>query len=108
MKASNTLKIALISLTTIFGASIMTSAASAHAVRNVDGIVKTDAVSKKEARKIVRSYLKSQKNPLYRSLVTSKNSKHNGKWNVSIKSADGLYIATALVNAETGKITFKR
>ncbi len=108
MKASNTIKIALISLTAIFGASIMTSAASAHTVRNIEGTVKTNIVSNKEARKIVSSYLKSHKKPIYRSLVTSKNSKHNGKWNVKIKSADGLYIATALVNAETGKITFKR
>ncbi len=108
MKVTTNIKIALISLATLFGGSLIAATASAETIYNTNPILEKKVNSRKEARKITKVFLKNHKNSKYRRLETGSIQKNGKNWNVTIASTYGLKVATVVVNSETGMARFKK
>ncbi|MBL4802754.1 MAG: hypothetical protein JKY45_12755 [Emcibacter sp.] len=65
-----------------------------------------DKISKYDAKKIMKEYLKSHKS--YKKLRVGTVKKINDKWKISVTSSNKIPVSTAYVDDKTGKITFKR
>lgn len=65
-----------------------------------------DKISKYDAEKIMKEYLKSNK--AYKKFRVGNISKTNNRWKVSVTLANKIPVSTAYVDDKTGKITFKR
>jgi len=63
-------------------------------------------VSKSDARKIMKKYLKSKES--YKKIRIGKIQKVNNKWKVILTSLTRIPVSKAYVNDKTGEITFKR
>ena len=63
------------------------------------------SVSKSDAKKIIKKYLKSKK--AYKKLRVGNIKKISGTWKVKL-TANNIPVSTAYVNDKTGEITFKR
>jgi hypothetical protein len=109
MNASTHFKIAAAALT-ILGASIGTAYAGDQAdfTKDQTYTANADGVSKANVKTDVLAILKNHENRHYHRLRTSTIHKVGSEWNISVKTLNGLKVATAVVNAETGKITFKQ
>lgn len=64
------------------------------------------SISKSDAKKIIKDYLKSKK--AYKKLRVGTIKKTSDTWKVKLTSSNNIPVSTVYVNDKTGKITFKR
>lgn len=64
------------------------------------------SISKSDAKKIIKKYLKSKK--AYKKLRVGQIKKVSETWKIKLTSSNNIPVSTVYVNDKTGKITFKR
>ncbi len=76
----------------------------------VDQVIKSvnadNKVSKSEARKIIKEYLKSK--DAFKKLKVGQVQKYRNNWKVDITSLNKIRVLAAYVDDKTGEITFKQ
>ena len=93
---------------TVIGAGSLQAKETANVNNNASfqTISYEDKISKYDAQKIMKEYLKSKK--AYKKLRVGEISKVNDKWKVRVTSSNKIPVSTAYVDDKTGEITFKR
>ena len=111
MNISTQLKAAIASFALITATASTVHAGEVRDLTTTDAgsyTIKENRILKAEAKSQILTLLRNHESRQYHRLKTSTIRKVGKEWNISIKTLYGLKVATALVNAETGKITFKR
>jgi len=79
---------------------------SAEVNQVIKSVNADNKISKSEARKIIKEYLKSK--DAFKKLKVGQVQKYRNNWKVDITSRNKIRVLAAYVDDKTGEITFKR
>lgn len=97
-----TVMVSVSSISTAFASEIV----SDNVTQMIQSANSDDKVTRSEARKIIKAYLKSKEG--HQQLRLGKITKLRDKWQIDITSLTKIKVLATYVNDKTGKITFKR